>query len=275
MKRWIIYLLVFLGVHAYHVLEKKEYTKSLRKQIKYDGVYSPNWVNPKADDIFMVKDTLGVIRYYQIIEGLKDGSLSLKKGKYEFSTGPKEGFNDKKWNYQFLDDSLLYVDVIQEFSLKEFLQLKEQVYLTKQFRKSEKYVRQIFLLKYNHYIVITISIFAFFNIWLFEFLNSHLSVFSRFSEQSLLSIFVALMFLTMFGVFGNTYPLEYPEAIFFIFGKGLVYGYSLLYLIRFINKKLICNWNFADQEAVKFVVLVVLGTVFSMKLFKKSPQKRG
>ena len=66
MKRWIIYLLVFLGVHAYHVLEKKEYTKSLRKQIKYDGVYSPNWVNPKADDIFMVKDTLGVIRYYQI-----------------------------------------------------------------------------------------------------------------------------------------------------------------------------------------------------------------
>ena len=276
MKRWIVYLLVLVFVHVYYFASMREVAKQFydngTEQIASAHYFSPNWNSPRADDIFMTKDTLGVIRYYKIVEGVKEGKLSLKSGKYNFSAGLTESISIEKWNFDFMNNPELYDDLIQEFSLDDFLALKENVYLTRGFGMTPtRYVNNPFYVEFLHYMVLILSIFSFFTISLFVFLNIYFSNFTRFSEEILLAFFSIVV--TYFALRGYLIFAHNPSAYLLIYSRGLIYAFTLLYFINYLNKKIIKRWSFGDQEAAKFIAIIgggslmaIIGAYFQMQI---------
>jgi len=232
MKRWIVYLLAFVGLYVCHIYMLREVNKKHwnwlenREISSYD--FSPNWNHPRTDDIFIVKDTLGVIRYYKIVKGLQEGTLALKTGRYQFSAGLKEPISLEKWNFEFMNQPNLYVDSIQQFSLEEFLTLKENIHLTRGFGMAPiSRSKNDFHLRFMYHMIIFRSLAAFFIIWLFGFINSYLSTFTRFSEEKLLGVFFILLIIldwNAFPIFGN-----YPLMKIFHFWKGFIYAFGLFF----------------------------------------------
>lgn len=272
MKRWVVYLLVLVGIHMYLVSSIRSGMKDFpKKEWNMEGTenptyyYAPNWASPKASDVFIIKDTLGIIQYFKIVEGLKEGNLSLKTGKYNFSAGLTEGISADKWNFDFMNNSELYSDSIQQFSLDEFLALKENVYLTRGFGMEPG--KQILppnypsYLSYYHYLILAVSLFAFLVFWFAEFLNEYLILIFRYSEVILLGMM--MMITTYLLLLDYKAILNHGSFLFYFYVKGLIYAMILLYSLKFLNRKL-DRWSFADQEAVKFLVIVGGGVTLSL-----------
>jgi|GEM_PF-1316274 len=272
MKRWIIYLMVLVGAHIYFAVSIKSNLKDIAKKVwNMEGIenpssyYAPNWASPKDGDIFITKDTLGVIRYYKIVEGLNKGNLSLRAGKYNFSAGLAESISTEKWNFDFMNNSELYADSILQFSLDKFLALKEHVYLTRGFGMEPG--KQIlppnypYHLNYVHYLVLGISLAIFICFWFAGFLNKYLLLLFRYSEIILLGMMTIIA--TYFLLLDYAAVLDDHSFRLFFYAKGLVYAMALLYTIKFLNKKLV-GWSFADQEAMKFLLLVGGGVILSL-----------
>jgi len=266
MKRWMIYLLVLVFTHVYYFAIMNAVSKQFwdsEKEETSAHYFSPNWNNPRTNDIFMVKDTLGVIRYYKIVDGVKDGVLSLKAGKYPFHTALKERIFLKKLSFELMNSSELYADSTQQYSLTEFLRLKENVYLTRGFgRAPTKSSYNPSYVKYIEYMNLVISIVSFFIIWFFGFVNSYLSGFTRFSEKILLVIFSVIV--TYFWSKDFLSFLYNPSAYFLTYTRGVIYAFILLYLIKALNRKLIKKWSFSNQEAARFLVIVAGGSIISV-----------
>ncbi len=270
MKRWMVYLLVLVGVQVYLASMIRSGVRNFSKN-EWNGTenpayyYAPNWVSPKNSDIFMVKDTLGIIRYYKIVEGLNEGKLSLRAGKYNFSDGLTESLSSEKWNFDFMNNSELYADSILAFSLNEFLALKENIYLTRGFGMNP--AEQVLppnnpsYLNYFHYIILAISLVVFLSFWFADFLNKYLLLLFRYSEVVILGTMTMIATYLLLLEYRNLLDNQLFRPFFYI--KGLIYAMILLYSIKFLNKKM-DRWSFADQEAVKFLVLVGGGVVLSL-----------
>ena len=261
MKRWMIYLLVLVGVHIYYFSVLNNLNEPHREEMKRRAAPTytvPNWSNPIQGDIFMVKDTDGVIRYYKIIESLDEGNLSLRTGKYQFSTDLKEQMTLNKWNFEFMNDPKLYADSISHFSLDEFKKLKDGAYFTRGFRLQwKKNAVNIFLYLNNHYFILIKSLICFFIIWLFGFCNSYLSALLSYSKEVLLIIFIGS--ILFFIPNGALIYVDHFWIRIYIFGRILAITFLIFYLVNFLKKKWIRPWNFADQEAAKFMVICLCG----------------
>ena len=262
MKRWMIYLLVLVGIHVYFVSVLNKVYEPYRERMKKvaNPIYSvPNWSDPLQDDIFMVKDKSGVIRYYKILESVVENNITLLEGKYRFVTELEESMKPKKWTFEFMNDPKLYSDSIQQFSLKEFKDLKEDAYFTRGFRLQKKKGSILTFLKlYNHYQSTIKSFIWFFIIWFFTFLNTY---FFSFSREKLLIMFGSFLFcLLWYGA--PIYEKDFRMGIY-IYGKMLFMAFSIFYLIDFLNKKGVRRCTFSDREAAKFTAIVVVGFLLS------------
>ena len=261
MKRWIVYLLVLVGVHVYFISVINNLNEPHREKMKKRAAPSytiPNWSNPIQGDIFMVKDMDGVMRYYKIIESVDEGNLSLRAGNYQFSTDLKERMTLEKWNFEFMNNPKLYADSIRYFSLDEFKSLKDGAYFTRGFRlQSKKNPAYNFLYLNNHYFIFVKSFLCFFIIWFFGFLNNYLSAFVSYSKEILIVIFIGIILFLFQN--GALIYVDHFWIRIYIYGRILATTFLIFYLVDFLKRKLIRRWNFADQEAAKFIVICLGG----------------
>ncbi len=265
MKRWIIYLFVFAGLHIFYFYTSKVSIQEYETAEIYQssGITAPNWSNPIAGDIFIVIDSSASINYYKIASGSNFENLNVLPGKFTFQSEDGKNIYDDMWTYEFVNSDLLYADTLQRYTLDEFNTLKKNAQLTHGFRfhppKKPWDIHPFFFFPYQ---LIIHSVISFFVIWLFGYLSAYLPGITSLSKKLIWITLTTILIFTLIEFaerLSGLADLRFPAYTkFLIITLGLVVG------LKYIKNRWLYKLKFFDQEAAKFVFILITSLTLSI-----------